>query len=97
MPNVTDKITNTMNFYHNSDTISEDLITMFEETIIAITNVLIVEYETGDICICDELATHKLELEEILSDLRDSYEDQLDAEESLKDYDEMNELINKHL
>jgi hypothetical protein len=87
MLNVTDKITNTLNFYHKSETITEDLITMFEETIICITNVLSEEldYDTRQILVDD-----KLKLSEIVSDLRDSYE----AEESLRDYDEMTALIN---
>ena len=94
MSNVTDKITNTLNFYHESKAVTEDLITMFEETIIAITNVLQTELDDHT---RQELANHKLELEEIVSDLRETYQAELDAEESLKEYDEMNELINKYL
>lgn len=94
MLNVTDKITNTLNFYHKSETITEDLITMFEETILAISNELAKELEDHT---RQELANEKLELNEIASDLRDTYERELDAEESLRDYDEMNELINKYL
>ena len=94
MSDVTDKITNTLNFYHESEAITEDLITMFEETIIAIGNELAKELDDHT---RQELANHKLELEEIVSDLRETYQAELDAEESLKEYDEMNELINKYL
>tara|TARA_B100000085_G_C18355983_1_gene436291 strand:+ start:447 stop:731 length:285 start_codon:yes stop_codon:yes gene_type:complete len=94
MSNVTDKITNTLNFYHKSEAITESLVTMFEETVLALTNELAKELDEATRA---ELSNHKLELEEILSDLRETYEAELDAEESLKDYDEMNELINKYL
>ena len=94
MPAITERITNTLNFYHESEAITESLVTMFEETITSITNVLQTEL---DDCDRQELANDKLELEEILGDLRETYQAELDAEESLKDYDEMEELINKHL
>ena len=92
---INDKITNALNFYHKSEAITESLITVLEETVIACTNEL--AKEELDEHDRQELATNKLEIEEILSDLRASYEDQLDAEESMKDYDKMEELVNKYL